>query len=215
MNTQAAEKIKSIFDTVGNAAEAQKNELISEIEQALEAESSNDDAIEEDSLTEESLSTDQVINRLESSSDILSFQGIKKVRAIRQKIELKSMDGQSLKVLMPEISDRALFRAIFQILFQAQRVKEELVSFVSDKEIQVVLNDLNDVLITGLESLRLSADQKILLKALMEEIETLNTEFKKPLLEQSTDKIKSFEKKLEEQIQMIEGWVEPFTRLFL
>jgi Zn-dependent oligopeptidase len=125
------------------------------------------------------------------------------------------MDGQSLKVLMPEISDRALFRAIFQILFQAQRVKEELVSFVSDKEIQVVLNDLNDVLITGLESLRLSADQKILLKALMEEIETLNTEFKKPLLEQSTDKIKSFEKKLEEQIQMIEGWVEPFTRLFL
>jgi len=159
--------------------------------------------------------TEQILNQIETPISMMDLKGIHKIRAIRQKIELQSIDGQSLQMMMPEVSDRAVFRVVFQILFQAQRVKEELVSFISDKEVETVLNDLNDVLITGLESVRLSEDQKSLLKALSEEMETLKTEFKKPLLEQSTDKIKNFEKMLDQKIQTIEHWVEPFTQLFL
>ncbi len=117
---------------------------------------------------------------------------------------------------IPEVGDRAVFRSVFQILFQSQRLMEQLAAYalVEPKELQLVVADLSDALMIGAESTRLSEEQKTMITALSEELNELKIEFQKSSLEQSAEKIKGFEQNLEEKIQLMNQWMEPYFGIF-
>jgi hypothetical protein len=50
--------------------------------------------------------------------------------------------------------------------------------------------------------------------ALCDELNELKLEFQKSNLEQSAEKIKRFEKNLEEKIQLMNQWLEPYFGIF-
>jgi hypothetical protein len=161
-------------------------------------------------------STEFVLSQLESDINISGLTGIQKTRAIQQKIELQNIKGQSLAMTIPEIGDRAVFRSVFQILFQSQRLAELLAAYtlVEAKELQMVVADLSDALMVGVESTRLLEEQKSMIVALCDELNELKLEFQKSSLEQSAEKIKRFEKNLEEKIQLMNQWLEPYFGIF-
>ncbi len=190
-------EIKSEVDLQKQELEALLSEDVSESEQSIE-QSPNQ-------LLEKS-ETQNILDQLEEPTNISTLSGIQKSRAIQQKIELQNIKGQSLAMTIPEIADRAVFRSVFQILFQAQRVKEQLDL--------AVLSDLYDELVIGMESARLSSEQKTIISALSVQVEELKLEMTKPVTEQSVEKIKDFEKSLDEKIETINQWVEPYFGIF-
>lgn len=195
MTTQLIEELAQEAEAILHTVEETEQEYISE----------NTDSLEIDQSFNVS-PTESILDLLEEPTNISELTGIKKTRAIQQKIELQNIKGKSLAMTIPEINDRALFRVVFQILFQAQRVKEQLDL--------AVLSDLNDELMVGMESSRLSSEQKVIISELSNQTESLKAELNLPKADQSIEKIKNFEKNLDEKIEIINQWIEPFISQF-
>jgi len=198
-------EIKSEVDLQREALEILLNEEISDSEPSPAPENSI-----------EASETQNILDQLEEPTNISALSGLQKTRAIQQKIELQNIKGQSLSMTIPEVGDRAVFRSVFQILFQSQRLMEQLAAYalVEPKELQLVVADLSDALMIGAESTRLSEEQKSMIAALSEELNELKIEFQKSSLEQSAEKIKGFEQNLEEKIQLMNQWMEPYFGIF-
>jgi hypothetical protein len=195
MSTDLIEELAQEAESILHTVEETEQEYINE---------NNDSSEAEQSL--ETSPTESILDLLEEPTNISELTGIKKTRAIQQKIELQNIKGKSLAMTIPEINDRALFRVVFQILFQAQRVKEQLDL--------AVLSDLNDELMVGMESSRLSSEQKVIISELSNQTESLKAELNLPKSDQSIEKIKNFEKNLDEKIEIINQWIEPFISQF-
>jgi len=203
MNIELLQEVTAEAENLLNTAEEVEESYINEIKESLES-------------SEESSSTENILDQLESNIDISALTGLQKTRAVQQKIELQNLKGQSLSTTMPDLNDRAVFRIVFQILFQAQRLVEQLAAYtlIEAKELKMVVEALNDALMVGAESTRLSEEQKSTITELVSELEGLKIEFQKSILEQSAEKIKGFENSLEEKIQLMNQWMEPYFGIF-
>jgi hypothetical protein len=208
-----AEKLQEILSDVKeikSEIDLQRDEL----EVLLSEETNESEQLLENSI--EQSETQNILDQLEEPTNISALTGLQKTRAVQQKIELQNLKGQSLSTTMPDLNDRAVFRVVFQILFQAQRLVEQLAAYtlIEAKELQMVVEALNDALMVGAESTRLSEEQKSTITELVSELEGLKIEFQKSILEQSAEKIKGFENSLEEKIQLMNQWMEPYFGIF-